>query len=109
MELTVAERLLLFRVIPPAEGDFLFLRAVRALRESLALSPEEIAELSFEQRQVGDGVRYSWNPEKAVGHVREIEIPAAVAPYISRSILAAKGLQEEHLDFYSRFVLEEQK
>jgi hypothetical protein len=109
MELTVAERLLLFRVIPPAEGDFLFLRAVRALRESLALSPEEITELSFEQHQVGDGVRYSWNPEKAAGHLREIEITPAVAPYISRSILAANGLQEDHLDFYSRFVIEEQK
>lgn len=48
MQLNILERLALLEVIPK-EGDFVTLKLVRKLRESLSFSEAEIAEINFNQ------------------------------------------------------------
>jgi hypothetical protein len=48
MELNVLERLALLEVLPK-EGDFITLKLVRKLRESLSFSEVEIAQIDFNQ------------------------------------------------------------
>lgn len=98
MLLSVAERILFLNVLPLAEGDFLFLLAVRTFREALGFSEEEAAELNLKR----EPDKVSWNPE--VNPMKEIEIGPVVAAYVSRSIQTASNLKEEHFEFYSRFV-----
>lgn len=98
MLLSIAERILLLNVLPPAEGDLLFLRAIRTFRDALGFSEEEAAALKLVQNDL----HVSWDP--AQNPMKEIEIGPSVARYVSRSILKASALKEEHLDFYSRFI-----
>ena len=48
MKLNVLERLALLEVVPK-EGDFITLKLVRKLRETLSFSEEEIAKIDFNQ------------------------------------------------------------
>src|SRR3954464_2908603 len=100
MLLSIPERILLLNVLPPAEGDFLFLRAVRTLRESLGFSEEEAADLKPKR----DGERVTWDAAEAP--MKEIALGPTMASYISKSILSAPALKEDHLDFYFRVVSE---
>lgn len=102
MLLSVAERILLLNVIPPAEGDFLFLKAVRTLRESLGFSEAEAAEVALSRT----ATTVKWDETKAP--MKEIEIGPMVAAYVSKSIKASPHLKEEYLDVYSRFLVEEE-
>lgn len=99
MRLTIPERILLLNVLPPAEGPYLFLRAVRALRESLGFSEDEAAEVGLSQ----SSGKVAWDPAKS-SRTKEIEIGPNVMAYISQSIKAAPSLREEYLNFYSQFV-----
>lgn len=106
MQLTVAERILLLNVLPPAEGPLMFLRAVRTFREALGFSDEEVVELNLRcERPTPQQQHWSWdegkNPEKG------IEVGALAAKYLSDCIQASDCLKEEHLDFYGRFLTEE--
>jgi hypothetical protein len=98
MLLSIPERILLLDVLPLAEGDFLFLRAVRAFREDLGFSEEEAAEIHLTRQDN----TITWDLEK--NPMKEIPIGPLVAQYLSRSIKAAPKLHEEHLALYSRFV-----
>lgn len=102
MLFNVGERILLLNVIPPAEGTFLFLREVRELRESLGFTAEEAAEIGL--KAATD--RVTWDSGK--NSAKEIAVGSMVADYISKSIMLAKDLREEHMEFYLRFVQEEQ-
>lgn len=101
MLLSVAERILLLNVIPPAEGDFLFLRAVRTFREALGFTEDEAAAIDLVR---ADGA-VRWTTEKAAE--KEIVVGPVVAAYISKSITSAPSLKEQYFEFYSRFVLED--
>lgn len=100
MLLNVGERILLLNVIPPAEGTFVFLREVRELRESLGFTTAEAAEIGLKATSTS----VTWDPGK--NPVKEIRIGPMAADYISKSIVSAKDLREEHMEFYSRFVKE---
>ena len=49
MKLTIPERLVLITILPP-EGDYLTLKLVRKLKESLSFSEEEHKQLNFRNR-----------------------------------------------------------
>lgn len=101
MLLSVGERLLLLNVIPPAEGPFIFLKVIRKLREDLGFSEEEVVDL--ELKKFPD--RVVWNQNR--NPMKEIEIGPIAAGYLSKSILAATSIREEHMEFYARFVQED--
>ena len=100
MQLNVGERILLLNVIPPAEGPYRLLQAVRKLRQELGFTAEEKSDLGI----VVTPDKVSWDPEK--NPVKDIEIGMTVEEFISKSILSAPSLKEEHMEFYSRFVKE---
>ena len=58
MELTVWERFKLLQILPE-RGDYLTLKIVRKMRESLSFSEEEMETYQFKQ----DGERMMWNPD----------------------------------------------
>ncbi len=102
--LSVAERILLLNVLPPAaEGPLLFLREVRTFRESLGFSEAEAIELSLRREPAGpEQALWKWNAENSI--TKDIPMGPVVAKYVSQSIMAAGNLKEEFLDFYARFL-----
>lgn len=107
MRLNVAERILLLNVLPPAEGPLLFLRAVRAFRESLGFSEDESAAINLrcEAGEQAQQTRWVWDTDK--NPEKNITVGPAVAKYLSGCILASGNLKEEYVEFYGRFVLED--
>lgn len=104
MNLTVAERIMLLEILPPT-GDFLTLKIVRGLRESLSFDEEEIQKLDFKQE--ANHVR--WNAVAET--LKNISIGAKANDIIVQSLKELderKLLTEQHLALYEKFVCDHQ-
>jgi len=102
MKLNVFERLVLLPILP-AEGDFLTLKIMRELKESLSMSQTDLDE--FEIKQAGEQV--TWN-EKG-NEEREIEIGEKATEIVIDSLKKLdkeKKLTDRHFTVYEKFVKE---
>jgi len=100
MKLNVFERLVLLPILP-AEGDFLTLKIMRELKESLSMSQTDLDE--FEIKQAGEQV--TWN-EKG-NEEREIEIGEKATEIVIDSLKKLdkeKKLTDRHFTVYEKFV-----
>ncbi len=100
MKLTVKERLVLLGILPN-EGDFLTLKLVRKLRESLSFNEQEHKLYKFVQKENS----ISWNDK--VQQDKEVEIGEKSNDLIVQALKKLndqKKLHEEHFDIYEKFV-----
>lgn len=129
MRLEVLERLALLSVLPK-EGDFLTLKLVRKLRESLAFSEVEIESIKFNLRwkcprcqkelaspeamECPDCDIYmtnigqmTWDIEKAKSVVKDIHLGnkmLALCTLTLRKLSDEQKLTEQHMSLYEKFV-----
>ena len=104
MILEVQERLALMELLPK-EGDYAALRTLRRAREIIAISPDESKELQFEQKQ--DGILV-WDPEAAVGLVRDIPVDEWTTGTIKQLLINLENegkLRDMQLSLYEKFVV----
>lgn len=100
-KLNLPERLVLLDVLPK-EGNFLAMRTMRKLRESLALSPEEIDEYEV---KIGEN-RISWNPQKSE-FFKEFDFEEYVVGVIKlklKELSEKEKLEEKHITLFEKFV-----
>ncbi len=100
MKLTVRERLVTLSILPQ-EGDFLTLKVLRKLRESLGFDESEHKLYKFVQK---DG-SITWD-DKTIQE-KEVEIGEKAQEIISNSLKELnreKKLKDEHFDIYAKFV-----
>lgn len=99
MLLKPAERALLLNILPPAEGNAIFLRSVRRLRHDLAFSDEESRRWKVKNHPSG---LITWDGDEAV----EIVMNEVGIEYVKRSLVAAENagkLHEGILSVYDQF------
>ena len=104
MQLGVAERILLANILTPAEGDVLFLRGVRKLREALSFSEEEHALFKISR----NGAAITW--DEAAASEKDIEIGPVATEHVKRCLQAASSagrLPEGLLRVYDALIPEE--
>jgi hypothetical protein len=103
MKLSVLERITLLGVLPE-QGDFVTLKIVRKLRESLAFDEVEIAALKIQQT---DG-RIMWdasadtNKDVLIGE-KATDIVCECLQKLDKE----KKLEERHYSLYEQFVMKE--
>ena len=100
MKLDVRERLVVLSVLP-IEGNFLTLKVVRKLKESLSFSEEEFKLYKFVQNE--DTVTWDDKAEQ----VKPIEIGAQGKTIIQdalKKLDEQKKLKDEHYSIYAKFV-----
>jgi hypothetical protein len=101
MELKVVDRLTLLDVLPK-EGNYLTLKIVRQLRESLSFSEEELKNLQFTATEN----QINWDVKADIG--REIPVGEKAEEIITESLKAldAQGkLNEQTVGLFERFCL----
>ncbi len=129
MKLEVFERLVLLNVLPQ-EGDFVTLKLVRKLRETLSFGEQEIAlidfkntwrcprcdkvELAAQNIKCPDCLIYmktagqvTWDEEKAKGAVKDIhlgELMKELCTSTLRRMNDEKKLTDNHYSLYRKFV-----
>ena len=129
MKLTVYERIVLQNILP-AQGDFITLKLVRKLKEALAFSEKEIAEIDFKNQwkcpkcqktelasemsrcpdcdaymQLGGQV--TWDDDKAKKVVKDVFMGAkmlALCESTLKKLSDENKLTEQHFSLYSKFV-----
>ena len=100
MKLTVFERMMLLPILPK-ESNFVTLRIIRTLTESVGLNEKEFKEFGVVQ----EGDQIKWNPKG--NEEREIEIGEKATDII---IEALKKLDKDdkltgqHISLYEKFV-----
>jgi len=100
MKLSIMERIQLLQILP-AEGDFLTLKIVRVLRESLSFSEKEHQEFEIKP----DGAMIVWNPEKA--REKDVEIGPKAHLLIAdtlKELDKQKKLMLALIELYEKFV-----
>ena len=105
MLLGIPERILLLNHLPQAEGNAVFLRSVRRLRNSLSFSERELKDWNIVYGQNG---QITFDP--ATKHEVEIDITGTVRQYVSEKLAkveAAGKLPEELLPLYDELFPEE--
>jgi len=129
MQLTVFERLMLQSMLPQ-EGDFITLKLVRKLKESLAFSEKEISEINFKNHwkcSKCDKVELSaevikcqdcgiymipagqvtWDEEKAINVVKDVHMGKAMLNLCETTLQKLsdeKKLTEQHISLFEKFV-----
>jgi len=129
MKLTVLERIMLQNILPK-EGDFITLKLVRKLRESLAFSEKEIAGVEFkthwkcpqcqkggmsteiaECKDCGIYMRPSgevtWDDDKAKKVVKDVFMGAKMLVLCEstlKKLSDEKKLTDQHMSLYGKFV-----
>lgn len=129
MKLTVYERLSLQSILPQ-EGDFITLKLVRKLREALAFSEKEIAEINFRNHwhcpscnetilsakmpkcgkcsvYMIPGGKVSWDEDKAKSVVKDVFMGnkmQALCEETLKKLSEAKKLTEDTMSLYAKFV-----
>jgi len=129
MKLTVLERIMLQEILPK-EGDFISLKLVRKLREALAFSEKEIAEIAFrthwkcpkcqkvelstEVIECEDCKIYmrpsgevTWDNDKAKKIVKDVFMGAkmlALCESTLKKLSDESKLTEQHMSLYAKFV-----
>ena len=100
MKLTVLERLTALSILPK-EGNFVTLKILQKLKESLALNEKEIKEFEIKQ----DNVQVVWNAKG--NEEREIEIGEKATDLIVEALKKLddeKKLTEQHFTLYEKFM-----
>jgi len=129
MKLQVFERLVLGNILPK-EGDFITLKLVRKLRESLAFSEREIAEINFrshwrcpkckkeevaaEMPKCADCDIYmqqagqvTWDDDKAKKVIKDVFMGAKMQTLCETTLKKLSDeskLTEQHMSLYQKFV-----
>ena len=132
MKLTVVERITLINSLP-AKGNFLTLKIVRKLTESLSFNEEEHKKLGFREEYIcpncqesvyasvmvkcgkcdvdmGRTGMVSWNPEEEFE--KEVHIGDKAKAIIVEALKALDGnkaLAEQHMSLYEKFIGEEEE
>lgn len=104
MRLGVIERITLLQMLPQ-QGDFLTLRIIHELRQTLSFTEEETVDFGLEIVPESQTIR--WNQKSA----REVEIP--IGPKAHSIIVStllemdkAAKLTENHLSLYEKFCVD---
>jgi hypothetical protein len=103
VKLTVGERFAILGVLPES-GDFLTLKVMRLLRESLSFDEEEMAHYGFEERDD----RLYWDDDKAE-ETRDFEFGDRQNELIVTALKkldSSKQLTDEHFSIFEKFVQE---
>jgi len=100
MKLDVRERLVLLAILP-AEGNFVTLKVVRKLRESLSFSEEEIKQYKFVQKEGS----VSWDDKAEQSKLVEIGTQAKIIIQDAlKKLDEQQKLKDEHFTIYEKFV-----
>lgn len=102
-KLTVKQRLDLQSILPQT-GDFLTVKMIRVLRETLSFNQEEHDSLKFIHHHNGS---VEWNADAAKDCTKEVTIPETIVSVIKEILEKAnanKQITEAHLDFYELFM-----
>ena len=102
MELNTFERLILLAILPK-EGNFITLKIVRQLRESLSFTEEEVKVLNFVQDVENEKV--TW--DQAADKPKEITIGEKATDIVVEALKALdkeKKLTEQHYGLYEKFI-----
>ena len=103
VKLTVKQRIDLQSILPP-QGDFLTIKMIRQLRETLSFSQKEHELLKFVNHPNGS---VEWSVSAAKKCLKDIEIPETIVNTIKEILEranTAKQITEAHLDFYEMFM-----
>ena len=129
MKLTVLERIMLQEILPK-EGDFITLKLVRKLREALAFSEKEIAEIAFrthwkcpqcQKIELSDAEikcpdcdvymrpagEVTWDNDKAKKVVKDVFMGnkmLALCESTLKKLSDEKKLTDQHMSLYAKFV-----
>lgn len=132
MKLTVFERLVLQSILPQ-EGDFITLKLVRKLRETLAFDEREIKEIDFKTNwrcpkcqkvelsaevikcqdcgiYMQSAGAVTWDEEKAITVVKDVHMGDKMLALCSstlRKLSDEKKLTEQNMSLYEKFVTAE--
>ena len=102
MKLNVLERLMALKMLPE-KGNFITLKLVRELRETLGFTEKELGTYSVKQNE--EGV-ISWNNEKGKEEV-EIKISDFGRDLIKdclKKLNESKKLEDKHFTLYGKFI-----
>ncbi len=100
MILSVLDRITLLNILPE-QGDFITLKIVRKLRESLSFSEEEIKAIDLRQ----ENQRIFWNT--SVDPMKDVEIGEKATDIVIESLKKLneqKQLTAQHINLYETFV-----
>ena len=129
MELKVFERIILLNILPE-HGDFVTLKLVRKMRETLSFSEKEIEQIDFVNHwqcprckkagvsasvmQCPDCEVYmkpsgqvTWNDKKAANVIKDVKLGGAMTKMCSdalQRLCDEEKLGEEHFTLYEKFV-----
>ena len=102
-KLTVKQRIDLQSILPQ-QADFLTIKMIRVLRESLSFTQKEHELMQFVNHSNGS---IEWNAKAASKCIKEVEIPETIVSVIKASLEklnVQKKITEAHLDFYEMFM-----
>ena len=129
MNLTVLERLTLQGILPQ-EGDFIVLKLVRKLRESLSFTEKEITDIDFKHHwrcpscskvelspfevkcpdckiyMIPTG-QISWDEEKAQNMIKDVHMGDnmhALCATTLKKLSDSQKLTERHISLYEKFI-----
>jgi len=134
MKLTVYERIVLQNILP-AQGDFITLKLVRKLKEALAFSEKEIAEIDFrnhwkcpkcEKVELAAEIvkcpdcdiymipagQVTWDEVKAKKVIKDVhtgDTMLALCKTTLKKLSDEQQLTEQHFSLYSKFVEAEEE
>ena len=100
MKLGVFDRLILLNILPK-EGDFMTLKIIRKMRESLSFSEEEHKALQFVQNE--GNIQWKQEADKP----RDINFGEKATDLVVEALKKLnddKKLTEQHLSLYEKFV-----
>jgi len=102
MKLNVLERLVVLSVLP-AEGDYITLKILRELRESLSFSEEEVKLMNIKN----DGATTTWDTKAEPPEGKEVNIGDVAKKIISDALAKLdreKKLKDIQLGIYEKFI-----
>ena len=104
VKLTIKQRIDLSSILPQ-QGDFLTVKMIRVLRESLSFTQKEHELLKFVYHPNGS---VEWDAKAAKKTIKKsFEIPETIVSVIKETLEKAnanKQITEAHLDFYEMFM-----
>jgi len=129
LKLTVFERIILQNILP-AEGDYITLKLIRKLRESLSFSEKEIADIDFKNRWNCEACKTSelavqtpkcpscgaymqpagsvhWDEGKALNVIKDVHMGRTMRDLCVstlKKLSDEQKLTEQHMSLYEKFV-----
>lgn len=103
MKLSVMERLILLASLPK-EQNYIHLKLLRKLKESLSIDNDEAKKIDFSI----NGEEFRWNPNAEFE--KEVEIGDVEENIIKKELKQldrAEKLTENHMSLYEKFIKEE--